>query len=514
MEDGLLELPKGWAWSKLGGIALIQGGFAFKSKDYKNNGMPLLRISNIKDHKVTFEEDTVFLDKNFVQEYSDFLIGKGDILIALSGATTGKFDVYEKDETALLNQRVGQIKFYSKSLISSRFIFHYMGIIRRKILSQAYGMAQPNISTKELGEFAIPLPPLPEQHRIVAKIKELFTKLDAGIEALKKIKAQLKCYRQAVLKYAFEGKLTQEWRETNKGKIEPASVLLEKIKEERKKDAKGKFKELTPVDTSELPELPEGWVWIAFSQLISPLKNSIKRGPFGSTVKKAFFVEKGFKVYEQQNAIYDNPRLGNYYISQDKFNELIGFVVKPGDFIVSCSGTIGKITQLPHNAERGIINQALLKLTIDSRLVAPKFFLECFRSDQFQTKLLKETRGSAIKNINSVEDIKIIPVALPPLVEQQKIVEEIDSRLSIADEVEKVAEQSFKQSERLRQSILKQAFEGKLVPQDPTDLPAAELLKQIKKEREAPVCQQAGRRHLGKRRKIDLSATGRKEFKK
>ena len=117
-------------------------------------------------------------------------------------------------------------------------------------------------------QIPIPLSPLPEQHRIVAKIEELFTRLDAGVEALKKIKAQLKRYRQAVLKYAFEGKLTQEWREANKGKIEPASVLLERIKEERKKEGKGKLKELPPIDTSDLPELPEGWVWTTVGDLL------------------------------------------------------------------------------------------------------------------------------------------------------------------------------------------------------------------------------------------------------
>ena len=113
----------------------------------------------------------------------------------------------------------------------------------------------------------IPLPPLPEQHRIVNKIEELFTRLDAGVEALKKIQLQLKRYRQSVLKAAFEGKLTAEWREAHKSELEPASVLLEHIKAERKKKLGSKYKELPPVDTSELPELPEGWGWASLAQI-------------------------------------------------------------------------------------------------------------------------------------------------------------------------------------------------------------------------------------------------------
>ena len=381
-EDRLNELPKGWAGSKLGDIALIQGGFAFKSKDYKRNGIPLVRISNIKDHRVTFEEDTVFLENDFVQEYSDFLIGKGDILIALSGATTGKFGVYEKDETALLNQRVGQIKFYNKSLISSRFIFHYMRIIRGKILSQAYGMAQPNISTKELGEFAIPLPPLPEQHRIVAKSEELFTKLAAGIEALKKVKAQLKRYRQAVLKYAFEGKLTQEWREANKGKIEPASVLLKKIKEERKKETKGKFKELPPVDTpacagrSELPELPDGWEWTR----VGEISKMIQYG----TSEKANADSAGIPVIRMGNILDGKIILGDLKYFPKQWPQLENFTLQGGDVLFNRTNSmelVGKTAVYKDYYPKAVFASYLIRVRLNRDFYRPEllsFFINSF----------------------------------------------------------------------------------------------------------------------------------------
>ncbi|MFC1719346.1 restriction endonuclease subunit S, partial [Candidatus Poribacteria bacterium] len=157
--------------------------------------------------------------------HADFLVRRGDIVIALSGATTGKYGIYRSDDIALLNQRVGRIRYYGDSLISSRYVFHYLSIIRQEVLNRAYGAAQPNISTRELAQFAIPLPPSAEQRRIVAKIEELFTRLDAGIESLKKVQAQLKQYRQSVLKAAVEGKLTEEWRAAHKDELEPASVL-------------------------------------------------------------------------------------------------------------------------------------------------------------------------------------------------------------------------------------------------------------------------------------------------
>lgn len=501
----LPQLPKGWVWTKLGSIASIQGGFAFKSTDYKNKGVPLLRISNIKGFKVSFDEDAVFLDKNFIKEYSDFLISRGDILIALSGATTGKYGVYDKDEKALLNQRVGQIKPWDGTLISSRLIFYYLSIIRGKILNQAYGMAQPNISTRELQEISFPLPPLPEQHRIVAKIEELFTKLDAGVEALKKIKAQLKLYRQAVLKYAFDGKLTKEWREkrliTAMGKkdysdVEPASVLLEKIKEQRKKDAKGKYKELPPVDTTNLPELPDGWVWTRLEDISSLITK-------GESPKWQGFnyVNDGIYFLRSENVLWGNINITNVVKIPDEFHKkLKRSQVKPNDVLLNLVGaSIGRTGIVPQNIKNANINQAVALIRTNKFLI-PSYLMYLLLSPQLQ-KIIHGSKVETARPNISLEDVRHFEIPLPPLPEQHKIVEEIERRFSVADEVEKIVEQSLKQAERLRQSILKKAFEGKLVPQDPTDLPAAELLDQIKRKRESLVCQQTVQRQPGKRSK-------------
>lgn len=139
------------------------------------------------------------------------------------------------------------------SVFFPKFVYYYLKII--DLPDKGYAR-----HFQFLEKSKIPLPPLPEQHRIVAKIEELFTKLDAGVAALEKLKAQLKRYRQSVLKAAFSGKLTAQWREEHKDELEPSSVLLGKIKEARLK-TKEKKKELPPVDTSDLPELPEGWEW-------------------------------------------------------------------------------------------------------------------------------------------------------------------------------------------------------------------------------------------------------------
>jgi type I restriction enzyme S subunit len=149
----------------------------------------------------------------------------------------------------------------------NEYLYYYLKASKSLAESFASGTTFSELSASRAATLPVPFPPTSEQHRIVAKIEELFTRLDAGIESLKKIKAQLKRYRQSILKHAFEGKLTAEWCQSHQHELEPASVLLERIKQERLKSAKGKNKELPQVDTSELPALPEGWAWARVGEI-------------------------------------------------------------------------------------------------------------------------------------------------------------------------------------------------------------------------------------------------------
>lgn len=352
--------------------------------------------------------------------------------------------------------------------------------------------------------YALPLwiPPTDEQQRIVAKIEALFSQLDAGVAALEKAKAQLQRYRQAVLKAAVSGELTREWRETHKDELEPASALLERILEERrakweadrleKMKAKGKvpkddkwkrkYKEPSKPDSWQPPALPIGWAWTNFEELAEASPHALKAGPFGSSLKKEYYVPGGYKIYGQEQVIRGDPFYGDYYIDQERYRKLSSCAVKPGDVLISLVGTIGKVLILPEDIQPGIINPRLVKLTLDKRIVRPRYVEAYLRSVRARDYFSLSSHGGTMDILN-LTILKALPVALPPPEEQDAILDEMDRRTSIADEMDAGVEDDLVRSAHLRQGILKRAFDGKLVPQDPTDEPASVLLERIKAEK-------------------------------
>ena len=379
------------------------------------------------------------------------------------------------------------ITFPPNESIVSKYLAYFLkqNEVRDFLASNASGVGGSLMRVKPatIQDYRFPVPPTNEQKLIVAEIEKQFSRLDEAVAALMRIKANLKRYKASVLKAAVEGKLTEEWRKEHPD-VEPATELLKRILVERKKKseeadlekmrAKGKepkddkwkkkYKDPLFPDTSNLPELPHGWVWTNIEQLAEAIPNAIKAGPFGSALKKSFYVPKGYKIYGQEQVIKENPYYGDYYIDEDRYNKLSSCAVKPKDILISLVGTIGRVLVLPDDIEPGIINPRLVKLSLDARLISAEFFTAYLQSPYVKYLFTLVSHGGTMDILN-LKILKEIPIPLPPIGEQKTVVYEIERVASIEQGLELEITKSIKRAERLRQSILKKAFSGRLVTQ-------------------------------------------------
>ncbi len=477
------SLPIGWKETVLGEILFLKNGFAFKSNSYQDAGTPVIRISDIQDGVVTTK---VSIRIKASEEFNNYFVHKGDILIAMSGATTGKFGIYKQDDLAFQNQRVGNFRLYSDELVNKKIIFFLLGNLKREIEKKAYGGAQPNISGKNIENLKFNLPPLPEQHKIVAKIEELFSELDNGIENLKKAREQLKTYRQAVLKYAFEGKLTEEWRTRRKeagNPPEPTKKLMEQIKKERenyyqkqfedwkkaceKAKSNGKKKPtkpktpkelplLTEKELVELPALPAGWCWKKFGEVCEKIFDGTHFSPQN-------FIEGDYKYVTAKNIKESRIDLDNItYVSEDVHDEIYSKAdVKKNDVLYIKDGVKTGIAAVNYLEEEFSLLSSVGVFRTNQNYISSKYLCHYLNSPITRNRMLSNVAGVAITRLTLVK-LNHSYFAFAPKDEQIQIVQEIESRLSVCDQLEQTIEDSLKKAEAVRQSILKKAFTGEL----------------------------------------------------
>jgi type I restriction enzyme, S subunit len=394
--------------------------------------------------------------------------------------------------------------------VRHNFLFHYT--LSRHFIESLNklqrGTSYPAVRDSDVFTQLLPLPPLAEQKRIVDKIEELFSDLDNGIDSLKTAQQQLKVYRQAVLKWAFEGKLTAQWREEQKrlGKLESAEVLLAQIKAERERryqqeledwktaialwEANGKegkrpgkpkvlpiSTKITEKELESFPALPNSWHW----ERLNILSILITDGDHNPPKR----VADGIPHLTAKNIINHKIKLnGCTFISEKDYERACKrYESCPNDLILTCVGTLGRTAIVPQNfvfsADR---NLAIIRL--ESQGILPKY-LEYYFNTSLMQKIIHSASGSTAQPHLYLGDIREFIIPIVSRAEQNQIVDEIESRLSICDLLEAEIETNLRKAEALRQSILKQAFEGKLVPQDPNDEPASVLLERIQSEREA-----------------------------
>ncbi len=445
--QNLEELPQGWAVTTLGDILPLTYGKALKKETRDESG-------NVP----------VYGSSGQVGVHSVALTKKPALIVGRKGSVG---EVYRSPVPCW---PIDTVYFAEDHDDGDLKYFEYL-LKGLKLLKLDKSTAVPGLSRDDYNAVEVAIAPLDQQKRIVAEIEKQFSRLDEGVANLKRVKANLKRYKAAVLKAAVEGRLVETEAATARREgrsYETGAQLLQRILETRRSQwiGKGKYKEPAAPDTTDLPELPEGWTWCGFEQVSISDKHALKAGPFGSALKKEMYVESGYKIYGQEQVISGDPTFGDYYIDETKYRELESCAVKPGDLLISLVGTAGKVLVLPLTAMPGIINPRLLKLSLNSTLIAPTYAAYMLQSAWARHYFKLQAHGGTMEILN-LGIIKTLPVPLPPLDEQHRIVAEVDRRLSLVRETEIQVNANLTRAERLLQSILSSAFSGGVAQETP-----------------------------------------------
>lgn len=433
-EEIPFEIPESWEWVRLVDIVEFRMGKTPPRGEerYWKGNYRWVSISDMIDGSTIYNtKETV--SEIAIQERFKFVVPKETMLMSFK-LTVGKVSILGID--AVHNEAIISIyPYHDRDYIMRNYLFKvlpYMSVFG-KTKKAIMGFT---LNSDSLSRLLIPIPPLEEQHRIVAKIEEILPYIEQYDKAYTKLEIFNKKFpedmKKSILQMAMQGKLVEQRPEEG-----TADELYEQIVAEKAQLIKeGKIKKEKPlpeIAEDEIPfEIPSSWKWVRFGEF-----GSYKKGPFGSALTKAIFVPKAdntIKVYEQKNAIQKDASLGDYYITRDYFeSKMKGFELFPGDIIVSCAGTIGETYIMPDGMEQGIINQALMRMKLMPSVYVD-YFLIYFDVILKQTAR-KSSKGSAIKNIPPFDELKSYLVPLPPLEEQKRIVAKIEELLPYCDQL-------------------------------------------------------------------------------
>ncbi len=433
------KLPHGWIWTTLGeSFKWGSGGTPLKSNNsfYEGGDIPWVIIGDLNDGLVTNTQTQI--TQKGLDNSSAKWVEEGSVLIAMYGSI-GKLGIAGKRLTT--NQAIA---FTNPNPINGKYLFYYLMGERNNLLNLGSGATQQNISQTVIKAYLFPLAPHPEQKRIVERIESLFTQLDAGVAGLKRAQAALKRYRASVLKAACEGRLVLQ--DPND---EPAEELLKRILAEKA--------DKIPAPIGDLPELPKGWVWARVGWLTLNMQ-------YG-TSEKANLNAAGIPVLRMGNIQAGSLDYNNLKYLPINTKGLDKLVLEPGDLLFNRTNSaelVGKTAIYRENHPQATFASYLIRVQLHPNVLPDNvsFHINSIYGRQFIASVVSQQVGQA--NVNGTK-LANMPIPLAPFAEQHRIVAEVERRLSVLNELEETISVSLKRAARLRQAILKRAFEGRLV---------------------------------------------------
>ena len=455
------EIPDVWAMTTLGEVFQWGSGGTPKRNvsEYYGGPIPWVVIGDLRDTLVNRTANSI--TKLGLEASNARMVPVGSVLLAMYGSI-GKLGIAGMELST--NQAIA---FTQTGSIYNKYLFWYLRASRSALLALGKGDTQSNISQTVVKGFPFLVAPLAEQHRIVAEIEKQFTRLDASVAALKRVRANLKRYRASVLKAACEGKLVPTEAELARVEgrdYEPADRLLERILAERRArwesqvKRRRSYEEPVALDTSSLPELPEGWVWSSMGQSFDVY--------IGSTPKRAKleYWNGDIAWVSSSEVAFSRIKCTREYITEEGLKNSSLYVHPEGTVLLGMIGegkTRGQVSILDIPACN---SQNSAAIRVSEPGFPPEYVFYYLWSQYEATRQIGSGNNQPALNKARVQEIAF---PLPPLAEQRRIIAEVERRLSVVQQAEGTVEASLKRAERLRQSILKQAFSGKLVPPGP-----------------------------------------------
>jgi type I restriction enzyme S subunit len=499
LRPGWIELEFGDLFSQPGND-IVDGPFGsnLKASEYASAGIPIARLQNIDRNRFVAKNIQYVTDEK-AEELARHTFVPGDILITKLGDPLGKACLAPSSiPRGVLVADVVRARL-THPWVNRHFLSYQINAdnIVEQFKDQTKGTTRPRVNLTKIRTLKARLCPLPEQTRIVAKLEELLSDLDAGVAELKAAQKKLGQYRQSLLKAAVEGALTAEWRAKNTPS-ETGAQLLERILLERRarweakqfakfkeqgktppKDWQKKYPEPVQLDTTDLPELPEGWVWASVDQLSESVRNGLSKTP--NTDGRGFPI---FKINAVRPMTVSFAAIKHIELCE---TEAADYWVEVGDVLatryngsVDLLGVFGMVKAVP---QRTLHPDKLIRMKPMLGVRLGAWMEVCGNVGVSRSHLVARVKTTAGQTGISGEDLKKTPIPLPPFAEQETALTELEERLQAGKYLEVPTELGLKQSAAQRKNILKAAFAGQLVPQDPNDEPASVLLDRIRAER-------------------------------
>jgi type I restriction enzyme, S subunit len=502
----------GWASATLpvlvGTDGLIGDGDWVESRDQDPNGtVRLTQLADVGDGYFRDRSER-FLRPDQAERLGCTFLKAGDVMVARMPDPLGRACLYPGGPQPAVTVVDVCIIRPGATGVSTRWLMQFINApqFRFAVAGEQRGSTRKRISKKSLCELELPLPPSGEQTRIADEVDSYLTRLDDAVASLERVQAKLKAYRASVLKAAVQGRLVPTeaaLARVEKRAYEPAEVLLARILNERRRrweeaelfrlkavgktpmDDKWRAKYQEPVapDTSTLPELPEGWCWVTVDQLAGHDDNTLCDGPFGSNLKTEHYTDHGPRVVRLQNigdGVFNDEEA---HISDSHFAQLRKHEVLPGDLLVASLGAeLPRACLVPDWLGPAIVKADCLRFAVNPQLAEAEYVLHALNSPPTRRRTEKLVHGVGRPRVG-LSLFRTTAVPLPPRAEQARITALVEQLVSTSAVIQRSAAVDSRRCARLRQSVLKWAFEGKLVDQDPNDEPAETLLARIRAER-------------------------------